>query len=322
MGDDMSKYRNKLPQLSDRIFLTDGGMETTFIFLDGIELPFFAAFDLMRNEQGVARVRRYYEPYIRTAKQRGLGFILETPTWRASRDWAEKLGYSAEELADVNRRSVELLLDIRNEHDTPGAPFVVSGAIGPRGDGYAPDRMMTAQEAQAYHAEQIEAFRDAGADLATAFTINYAAEATGIARAAKAAGLPVVISFTVETDGRLPTGQGLREAIEEVDAATARIPIYYMVNCAHPKHFQDTLKAGEAWTKRLRGIRANASTRSHAELDQAADLDAGNPVELGRLYSGLRRKFPQLTVLGGCCGTDHRHVEQICLACVPVEAAA
>jgi homocysteine S-methyltransferase len=318
----MTKYRNKLPQLSDRVFLTDGGMETTFIFLDGKELPFFAAFDLMKDAQGVAHVRRYYEPYIKLAKARRLGFILETPTWRASRDWAEKLGYSADQLTDANRRSVELLIDLRKQYDTAATPFVVSGAIGPRGDGYAPDRMMTADEAQAYHAEQIGVFAQSGADLATAFTLNYVDEAIGLTRAAKAAGLPVVISFTVETDGRLPTGQTLRDAIEAVDAATAQTPVYYMVNCAHPQHFQDTLKTGEAWTGRLRGIRANASTRSHAELDQATDLDAGNPVELGRLYAGLRRKFPQLTVLGGCCGTDHRHVEQICFACVPVEAAA
>ena len=322
MGDDMSKYRYQLPQLSDRLFLTDGGMETTFIFLDGLELPYFAAFDLMKTPGGVAHVRRYYEPYIKLAKQRGLGFILETPTWRASRDWAEKMGYSAQQLIDVNRRSIELLMRLRAEHETPRTPMVVSGAIGPRGDGYAPDKMMTAEEARAYHAEQIGAFADSGADLATAFTLNYVEEAIGIACAAKAARLPVVISFTVETDGKLPTGQSLRDAIEAVDAASGRAPAYYMVNCAHPRHFQDTLAAGEPWTGRLRGIRANASTRSHAELDQAKDLDAGDPAELGRLYAGLRRKFPNLTVLGGCCGTDHRHVAQICFACAAVEKAA
>jgi homocysteine S-methyltransferase len=318
----MTKYRNTLPQLSDRLFLTDGGMETTFIFLDGVELPYFAAFDLMRREDGVAQVRRYYEPYITLAKQRGLGFILETPTWRASRDWAGKLGCSAEELASINRRSVELMMDIRKAHETPSTPLVISGAIGPRGDGYAPDRMMTADEAQAYHAEQIGVFADSGVDLVTAFTLNYTEEAIGLAQAAEAAGVPAAISFTVETDGKLPTGQGLRQAIEAVDAATGSAPVYYMVNCAHPTHFQDALKSGEPWTKRLRGIRANASTRSHAELDQATDLDAGDPAELGRLYAGLRKKFPQLTVLGGCCGTDHRHVAQICLACVAETTAA
>jgi homocysteine S-methyltransferase len=232
------------------------------------------------------------------------------------------MGYSARELIDVNRRSIELLMRLRNEHETPSTPMVVSGAIGPRGDGYAADKMMTAEEAQAYYAEQIGVFADSGADLATAFTLNYVEEAIGIARAAKAAGLPAVISFTVETDGKLPTGESLRDAIEAVDAASGRAPAYYMVNCAHPHHFQDALQAGEPWTERLRGIRANASTRSHAELDQAKDLDAGDPAELARLYAGLRRKFPNLTVLGGCCGTDHRHVEQICFACAAVEKAA
>ena len=148
--------------------------------------------------------------------------------------------------------------------------------------------------------------------------MNYVEEPIGIARAAKAAGMPVVISFTLETDGRLPTGQTLKDAIVEIDAETGKAPAYYMINCAHPTHFEGALEAGEAWIKRLRGLRANASTRSHAELDQATDLDAGNPVELGRQYAELRRKLRHVTVLGGCCGTDFRHVEQICFACEPV----
>ena len=210
------------------------------------------------------------------------------------------------------------MADLRAEFETERSPMVISGNLGPRGDGYQPDRLMSANEAQAYHAEQIAVFKHTAADLISAFTMNTTAEAIGIARAAKAADMPVVISLTLETDGRLPAGQPLREAIEEIDGETGAAPAYYMINCAHPTHFADALESGAPWTKRLRGLRANASTRSHAELDQATDLDAGDPVELGRQYAGLRRRLGHLTVLGGCCGTDFRHVEQICLACEPV----
>jgi homocysteine S-methyltransferase len=318
----MAKYRNHLPQLSDKLFLTDGGMETTLIFHEGVNLPYFASFDLLNSAEGQTHVTRYYKRYLAIARKAGLGFILETPTWRANPDWAAKLGYAKAALADINRAAVALMADLRDDFETLGCPIVISGNIGPRGDGYSPDRIMSADEAEAYHAEQIAVFRDSEADMVSAFTLNYVGEAVGIARAAKAAGVPSVISFTVETNGRLPTGQTLHDAIEEVDAETGNAPAYYMLNCAHPTHFADALKTGARWVQRLRGIRANASKRSHAELDAAPDLDAGNPAELGEQYAALRRKLRHVNVLGGCCGTDHRHVEQICFACTGVELAA
>jgi homocysteine S-methyltransferase len=315
----MAKYRTRLPQLSDKLFLTDAGMETFLIFHEGTDLPYFAAFDLMKTDGGVAQVRRYYERFIALARRRGLGFILESPTWRANADWAAKLGYDRDALAEANRRSIELMAELRDAHETPDSPIAISGNIGPRGDGYKPDAMMTAQEAEAYHAGQVRVFRDTAADFVSAFTLNYVNEAVGIARAATAASMPVVLSFTVETDGRLPTGQALRDAILETDAATGGAPAYYMLNCAHPTHFRHALAGNEPWVQRLRGLRANASTRSHAELDVAPDLDAGDPVALGRQYHDLRKRLPHINVLGGCCGTDHRHVEQICLACAPAD---
>jgi homocysteine S-methyltransferase len=318
----MTKYRNNLPQLSDRLFLTDGGMETTLVFHDGIDLPYFAAFDLMKDEAGVARIRGYYERYLRMALDNNVGFILESPTWRASADWAEKLGYSKAGLVDVNRRAIALMAELRTHYETARAPMVISGNIGPRGDGYRAQSVMTADEAKAYHGEQVRVFRDSEADMVSAFTINYADEAIGIARAVRSADMPVVISFTVETDGNLPTGQALKSAIEQVDRETGSAPAYYMINCAHPTHFEDALRKGESWISRLRGLRANASKRSHAELDEAKDLDAGNPDELGRQYQALRKMLPQLNVLGGCCGTDHRHVEAISKACLPTAKAA
>jgi homocysteine S-methyltransferase len=194
---------------------------------------------------------------------------------------------------------------------------VISANIGPRGDGYKIGKTMTTAEAEDYHAWQVSVFRDTEADLISAFTINYAEEGIGVARACRAAGMPSVISFTVETDGKLPSGQTIRDAIEQTDRETRNAPAYYMLNCAHPTHFADALGKGEAWVTRLRGLRANASTRSHAELDAACDLDVGDPADLGRRYATLCRQFAHLTVLGGCCGTDHRHLEKISLACAP-----
>jgi len=299
----------------NRMFLTDGGMETTLIYHEKIELPCFAAFTLLKTAEGVERLRTYYSRYVGLARQAGLGFVLESPTWRANADWGNKLGYSCAELAQVNCQGVELMLEIREQFETPRTPLVISGNIGPRGDGYDAGRIMSVDEAQAYHSDQIGTFQDTQVDLVSAFTLNYVNEAIGIARAAQVARMPVVISFTLETDGRLPTGETLKQAIISVDEATGGAPAYYMINCAHPSHFSGAVASGEDWVKRIGGLRANASRRSHAELDRATDLDDGNPVEFGHEHSELRRMLPHVTVLGGCCGTDHRHVQQIALTC-------
>ncbi|HWE21805.1 MAG TPA: homocysteine S-methyltransferase family protein [Hyphomicrobiaceae bacterium] len=315
----MSQYRKSLPQLSGGLFLTDGGIETTLIFHDGIDLPHFAAFHLLKDEAGAAALRRYFARYAEIARANGTGFILESPTWRASADWGEKLGYSAGALASANARSIAMMQGLREDLEGSGAPFVVSGCVGPRGDGYDPGAAMSADEAQDYHAGQIGVFAGTQADMVTAITMTNASEAIGLTRAAQAAGMPVAISFTLETDGRLPTGQSLKEAIAEVDEATRRAPAYYMINCAHPTHFSATLAGEGGWLRRIRGIRANASKRSHAELNEASDLDAGDPAELGGEYRAMLRRLPHINVLGGCCGTDHRHIEQICAACRSAE---
>jgi S-methylmethionine-dependent homocysteine/selenocysteine methylase len=307
----MSKYRDQLPQLSDKTFITDGGLETTLIFHHGYDLPEFAAFDLFKQRNGYETLRNYFTGYARIAKTHQTGFILESPTWRASRDWGQKIGYSPKDLKEINRLSIAMLEDIRTQWEDEKTPMVISGNIGPRDDGYTVTDKMTAQQARQYHKEQIGTFRETEADLVSAFTINYVEEAIGITWAARDAGLPVVISFTVETDGRLPSGQPLGEAINAVDTATANGPAYYMINCAHPTHFETTLAVDAPWLKRLRAIRANASAKSHAELDEATELDAGNPDELGLNYADLKACMPQLNIFGGCCGTDHRHVAAI-----------
>lgn len=298
-----------LPHQSDSQFLMDGGCETTLMFHDNIELPHFAAFTLLETEKGKAALQRYYTKYIEIAKQHELGFILETPTWRASSDWGALLGYDTKRLAEANKRAIQFMQELRNDTQPSVAPIIVSGCIGPRGDGYVVGNEMTAAEAEAYHRPQIEALKSAGAEMATALTMTYAAEAIGIARAAKKAGLPVVVSFTTETDGKLPNGQMLGAAIEETDRATDNAPIYYMINCAHPDHFMGSLAGG--WIERIGGIRANASRMSHAELDQAEELDDGDPAEFGSLHGELTKIIPNMRAMGGCCGTDHRHVNSV-----------
>lgn len=310
----MAKYRHQLPQLSQKIFVTDGGMETTLIFHHGVQLPAFAAFDLLTREGGREMLADYYRRYLALAQQYRAGFILESVTWRANADWGATIGYDRRQLARINRDAITMLEEMRGVYETEHTPIVISGCVGPRGDGYKPGAMMTAEQARDYHGEQIAILRDTAADMISAITMTTVEEGLGIALAAQDAQMPVVISFTLETDGRLPSGQSLQQAIETVDAHTTQKPAYYMINCAHPEHFSGVLRGG--WLGRIGGLRANASRRSHAELDEATELDAGNPHELGQQYRELRKILPGLNVLGGCCGTDHRHVAAICETCI------
>ena len=312
----MAKYRANLPQLSGDLFLTDGGVETTMLFHESLELPYFAAFHLLNDTKGQNAFKNYFHKHCQIANKYNVGFILEAVTWRASLDWAEKLNYSKAGLDEMLHKAVEFLIPFRNEYEDESSKMVISGCIGPRGDGYVPGELMSVNEAEDYHSMQIETLSKTAADMLTVLTLNYVEEAIGVARAAKAHKMPTVISFTVETDGKLPTGQPLGDAIEEVESATGEYPIYYKINCAHPTHFLDVVSTGEPWVQKIRSLRANASKCSHAELDEAEELDEGNPEELAAQYRQLRELLPNLNVLGGCCGTDSRHIEAICKVCV------
>jgi S-methylmethionine-dependent homocysteine/selenocysteine methylase len=307
----MVSFHPTLPQLDERLFLTDSGLETTLIHRDGLALPEFAAFVLLETAVGSERLRRYFQIHADIARRAGAGLIAESATWRANPDWGLKLGYDQHRLADVNRAAISLLADVRDHNGLRSNELVISGCVGPRWDGYSADGQMSPGAAEAYHAEQIGVFARTEADLVSALTITNAAEAIGITRAAQRLAVPVVISFTVETDGRLPSGATVEQAIREVDTATGFGPAYYMINCAHPSHFEARLDEHGEWIGRLRGIRANASKRSHAELDAATELDDGDPDELARDYGRLVRRLPHLTILGGCCGTDERHIQAI-----------
>jgi homocysteine S-methyltransferase len=244
-------------------------METALVFHRGIELPCFASFPLLASGHGIQELRSYFEHYARIARDRSVGLIPDTPTWRANLDWGEKLGFAADDLAALNRKAVRLIEQIRSEHESYGTPIMIGGCLGPRDDAYRRSELMSATEAERYHSAQVATLSDTNADLVTALTLAYPEEAIGIVRAARGNGMPVVISFTVETDGRLPNGVPLRDAIERVDAETDGEAAYFMITCAHPTHFQHTLEGGEDWPARIGRLRASASRKSHAELDAA-----------------------------------------------------
>lgn len=302
-------------------FLADGGLETAMIFHEGLDLPEFASFTLLDSVPGSAAMQRYFEKYIVSAEVNGMGFLMDTATWRANPDWGRALGLDVAAVQAVNRKAVAFAKDLRDTRAAPHQSVLINGVIGPRGDGYNPEVFMTTEQAEAYHSPQIAALAEAGVDVVAGITLCYPEEAIGIVRAARKHGLDCFVSFTVETDGRLVSGYSLREAIEKVDAETDSYPLFFMINCAHPDHFTEALRNGEEWIGRIGGVRANASRMSHAELDNAEELDEGDPAELARQYRELTALLPNLSVLGGCCGTDHRHISAIGHACAHDHAA-
>lgn len=307
----MVTYRSNFPDFENKLYLTYVGMETDLIFSRGIGLPGFAAYPLLETEEGRAIITSYFHDMILLGKESGAGVILESPTWVANRDRGAAIGFSVEQIMHLNRQAIALMSDVRAQ--AGDVPVVISANIGPRDDAYAPDARMTAQEAERYHSEQIAELAQTDVDVVSGYTLAYSAEATGIVRAAQRFALPVVISFTVETDGKLPTGAALESAVSDVDAATGGYAAYFMINCAHPNHFEQVL-TDAPWMQRIKGIVANASQCSHAELDDAVELDSGDPIELGKQLSQIHRRFPHIRVLGGCCGTDMRHMQEIARA--------
>jgi homocysteine S-methyltransferase len=313
----MRTRSHDLPQLKGQMFVTDGGVETHLIFNQGQELPDMAAYLLNMSEAGRQTMRDYYRDYLPIARNSGQGFLFDTNTWRASPDWGSRIGFDRESLRTANIRAVELCQEMQAEFATEGVPSIISGVIGPRRDAWQHDAAMTVDEAMNYHQPQIAAFAETDADYVSAYTLTNVPEAVGIAKVAKAYHLPVVLSFTLETDGNLPGGKPLAQAIKEVDVATEAYPAYYMINCVHPIHFTETVAKGGEWVKRIGGLRVNASKMSHAELDNSPTLDIGDWQDLAQRYAQVLPLLPNIRVIGGCCGTDHRHIGAICATCLP-----
>jgi S-methylmethionine-dependent homocysteine/selenocysteine methylase len=280
--------------------VTDGGLETDLLFHRGLDLPEFAAFPLVEEPATADVLIGYYRQYLAVATAAQAGCVLETPTWRANRDWGTRLGYDAAGLDRVNRAAVEL---VRSAADSE-VPVRISGVVGPRGDGYVAAGHL-ADEAADYHRPQIASLSSAGVDVVHAMTLSEVAEAAGVVQAARDVGVDVGVSFTVETDGCLPDGTPLRTAIESADVLAPAD--WYGVNCAHPTHVRPALDGGP-WQERLRCLRPNASTLTHAELDVMEELDEGDLDLLVTSTADLLALLPSVTTLGGCCGTDARHV--------------
>jgi S-methylmethionine-dependent homocysteine/selenocysteine methylase len=291
------------PLLADGPFVTDGGLETDLLFHQGFGLPEFAAFPLLEDPAGRAALDAYFDGYAAIARAAGQGLLLETPTWRANPDWAEKIGYDAVALDRANREAVAL---VRRAQERAGVDrSLVVGIHGPRGDGYVAGEGADPDEAAEYHAVQARSFAVEGVDLLHAMTLTTTEEAIGVVLAARSVGLPVALSFTVETDGRLPDGTPLGAAVERVDAAAA--PDWFGINCAHPTHMASAFDGGD-WQRRVGGVRPNASTLTHDELDAMEELDEGDLDLLTGTFGALRSHLPHLAVVGGCCGTDAKHV--------------
>ncbi|TDJ46143.1 MAG: homocysteine S-methyltransferase [Gammaproteobacteria bacterium] len=309
----MSRYRDNLPQLSGDLYLTDAGIETDLIFNHGIEIREFAAHTLLPDPAGREVMADYFRGFLALANEYDAGYILDSQTWKAHMHWAGDLGEDEAFLHQVNEESIAFMSSLREEFSGNKKPIVLNAAIGPQGDAYAPEVEVAADQAEEYHAKQLGWLAATDVDMITALTFTQSDEAIGVVRAASNVGLPAVVSFTVETDGKLPTGQPLGEAIGAVDEATDAAAAYFMVNCAHPDHFFHVLDDSD-WTRRIHGLRCNASRLSHAELDECEELDEGDPEELAAQYKSLFRSMPWLNVFGGCCGSDLRHVTKIAAA--------
>lgn len=310
----MAKVKTKIPATGGRTFLTEGGIETHMQYKKGYELKHFCLFDLMNNSQAIADLRAYHVRIIEVALKHKVGAVLDGVHYRSSRDWGELLGYSPAGLADIVVQGIEFYRDLAREFETDDSPMPVSGVVGPRGDAYAVGRTMTVHEAEDYHAEQIATMKKAGADFITALTFSQVDEAIGLVRAAQGLDIPVVVSFTLGSDGKLKTGPGIGNAIQAIDTATDDGPAYYMINCTHPVDFAPAFDDPGDWTQRLAGIRPNASSLDHGMLCQLGHLEEGDPDELAQQMAEMANRFPHLSVWGGCCGTDYHHIDKIASA--------
>ena len=314
--------RSTLPQMSGKMCLTEGGIETYMQYKMGHELRHFCLFELLNNPKALADLRTYHERLIEVALKHKVGAVLDGVHYRTSRDWGELLGYSRQGLKEIVVQGIEFYQSLAKQYETVASPMPVSGVVGPRGDAYAIGRIMSAEEAEDYHAEQLETMKHAGADFATALTFSQVDEAIGVVRAAQALNFPVVVSFALGADGMLKTGRSLAAAIEAVDAQTKNGPEYYMINCTHPVDFAPAFEAPGAWVNRLRGLRPNASSLAHGVLCQLGRLEEGDPVELGQQMADMATRFPKINVWGGCCGTDAKHIDHIAAAVIHARSAS
>lgn len=299
------------PRLENKFYLTAGGTETEILYKWGYELPEFAMFTLLDDEEANECVRNMYRRYFEVAAKNNTGLVIEGHDYRASPDWAGKLGISLENLAEIQHRIINFLTDLKTEFDGKVSDVVITGGIGPRGDAYGTGGNISEAEAEDYHSVQLSTLKDTDADMAVALTFNNIPEAVGIVRAATKIGIPIGISLTLNTESRLSSGPSLREAIEAIDENTDEGAAWYGTNCSHPLEFEPAISEEGAWRQRLRLIRPNAAKMEKISLCKLGHLEDGDPIELGAQMGDVASRFPSVDIIGGCCGTDERHLNEI-----------
>lgn len=309
------------PRLDDRIYITEGGIETEILYKWGFELPEFSMYPLLDNADAMKTIHAMFDRVFAAAAAHDAGIVLAGLDYRASPDWAEKIGYSRDQLDAFIHRNIAFLKGRREAHADRVRDVYIAATCGPRGDAYGTGGTITEDEAEAYHAFQIAASKAAGADLVIGITFNNIPESIGFVRAAQDVGIPVGISLTLTPEGVMRSGPSLQQAVEEIDAATDGAAAWFGTNCAHPVEFEPALNGG-AWTDRLRYVRPNASKMDKIALCKLGHLEDGDPEELGGQMADLKRRFPQADILGGCCGTDERHLGEIARRAREVTAAA
>ena len=299
------------PRLENKIYLTEGGTETEILYKWGYELPEFAMFPLLDNAEADQCIRGIYRRYFDVAEAFETGLVILGHDYRASPDWARKLGYSLDGLAEMQHRTIDFLADMRSEYKGRVSDVYISGCIGPRGDAYGTGAEISESEAEDYHSVQLSTLRETDADMAIAATFNNIPEAIGVVRAAKNIGVPLGVSLTLTTESRLRSGPTLKQAVETIDEQTDGAAAWFGTNCSHPLEFEPAISETGVWTERLRYIRPNASRMEKIALCKLGHLEDGNPIELGQQMGDVAQRFPKMDILGGCCGTDERHLGEI-----------
>lgn len=268
-------------------------------------------FELMDSPDAVSALRDMYRRYLDVAAKYGFAAVLSGFDYRASPDWAEKLGYSPAGLREMQQKCIDFLRDVSHPYASQLPDLAIAGCVGPRGDAYALNRDIKAADAEGYHMTQMTTLKDCGVDLIWAATINNVPEAVGLSRAAAAVGLPVNLSFTLDSSHKLKSGPSLKEAIEATDAEAADArPDSYGINCSHPMEFEPALDPGD-WTRRIRSLRPNAAKMDKVSLCKLGHIEEGDPEELGQQMGDLARRFPDIDIWGGCCGTWDKHFDRI-----------
>lgn len=292
------------------LYLTEAGTETEVLYKEGYELPHFAMWTLLDNPEAMERIGDMYRRYLDVAAENETGIVLCGFDYRASPDWAALLDVDRDGLREVIHRGIGFLRDVSDPYRDRVPHILLGGSIGPRGDAYSRGEPVTADSAEEYHSFQIACLKEAGADIACAHTFNNIPEAVGVARAARAEGLPLAMYFSLDSSSRLNTGPSLRDAVIETDSQTGNAPLFYGLNCSHPVEFEPALEPGD-WIDRLRSIRPNASKMEKIALCKLGHLEDGDPDELGAQMGDLARRYPHMDIMGGCCGTDERHLSRI-----------